>query len=302
MQGKFIKYKDKFVKALTEDQTEATANLLISVFLESMEEVCERCMSNRMMCTLRPECQNRIFLNILIKFGVDVKDLPSFCYEQQVNRINMFLEGSSKTRIVDAVLPIREFIKILTGGVGEKFANTLQSGNIEKLSKQLFNELKRVTPEVLISVGYDYILALVDEGIYYFDLSNEIVIINPQDTSVKSKEILSGLIDIYKERYKISLELREEFEGLCYLDIFIPVKNPKNGEREEINKILEEYEKKLSSKSYVSSHFSDNKINLTIEVKTPTVQQKNNLTFKTVTSIFTEINNLTKEIKQLSKA
>ncbi|MEM2146195.1 MAG: hypothetical protein QW279_12590 [Candidatus Jordarchaeaceae archaeon] len=301
MQGKLIKYKDKIVKALIEDQTETTADLLISVFLESMEEVCERCMSNRMMCTLRPECSNRIFLNLLIKFGVDVKDLPSFCYEQQVNRINMFLEGSAKTKIVDAALPIREFIKILTGGVGEKFTNILQSGNIEKLSKQLFNELKRVTPEVLISVGNDYILALVDDGLYYFDLSNEIVIINPQEESIKSKDILSGLIDIYKERYKIALELREEFEGLWYLDIFIPVKNPKNGGREEINKILEEYEKRLSSTSYVSSHFSNNKINLTIEVRPPIFQQKNNLTFKTVTNIFTEINNLMKEIKQLPK-
>ncbi|MEM3587317.1 MAG: hypothetical protein QXO71_08370, partial [Candidatus Jordarchaeaceae archaeon] len=80
MQGKFRKYKDVFVKALIEDQTEGTADLLMSVFLESMEEICERCMSNRMMCTLRPECKNRTFLNLLIKFGVDVEDLPSFCY------------------------------------------------------------------------------------------------------------------------------------------------------------------------------------------------------------------------------
>jgi hypothetical protein len=302
LQGKFKKYEDKFVKALMEDRTEETAKLVMNVFLESMEEVCERCMSNRMMCTLRPECPNRIFLNLLIKFGVDVKDLPSFCYEQQVNRVNAFLEGSSKTKIADTALPIREFMRILSGGMGEKFTNSLRSGNIEKLSKQLFNELKRATPDVLISVGNDYILALMDDGLYYFDLSNENVIINPQDMIIKSKEILSGLIDIYRERYKLDLELREEFEGLWYLNVSIPTENSRNKDEEKINKILGDYEKRLNSTNYVSSYFSDNKVNLTIEIKPPSLQQKNNLKFKKIINIFTQINDLINEIKQLSQA
>lgn len=285
-----------------EDRTEETAKLVMNVFLESMEEVCERCMSNRMMCTLRPECQNRIFLNLLIKFGVDVKDLPSFCYQQQVNRVNTFLERSSKTKIVDTFLPIREFLRILSGGMGEKFMNSLHIRNIEKLSKQLFNELKRATSEVLTSVGNDYILALVDDELYYFDLSNENVIINPQDTIIRSKEILSGLIDIYKERYKLDLELREEFEGLWYLNISIPTEDSQNKDAEEINKILEDYEKKFSSTDYVSSYFSDKKVNFTIEIKPPTGQQKNNLAFKKIINMFTQINNLVKEINQLSQA
>nr|MDO8082703.1 hypothetical protein [Candidatus Freyarchaeota archaeon] len=302
MQGKFKKYKDKLVKSLTEDQTEGNADLLTNVFLESMEEVCERCMSNRMMCALRPACPNRIFLNLLIKFGVDVKDLPSFCYEQQINNVNTFLEGSAKTKIFDTILPIREFLNILSGGGGEKLMGSLRTRNIEKLSKELFNELKRATPEVLTSVGKDYILALVGDGLYYFDLSNEIVIINPQDTIIKSKEILRGLIDIYRERYKLDLELREEFEGLLYLNIFIPIENSQKQDAEEINKILEDYEKKLSSTDYVSSYFSDNKVNLTIEIKPPIVQQKNILTFKKIMSTFNQINNLIKEINQLSQA
>jgi len=302
LQGKFKKYKDKLVKSLTEDQTEGNADLLTNVFLESMEEVCERCMSNRMMCALRPACPNRIFLNLLIKFGVDVKDLPSFCYEQQINNVNTFLEGSAKTKIFDTILPIREFLNILSGGGGEKLMGSLRTRNIEKLSKELFNELKRATPEVLTSVGKDYILALVGDGLYYFDLSNEIVIINPQDTIIKSKEILRGLIDIYRERYKLDLELREEFEGLLYLNIFIPIENSQKQDAEEINKILEDYEKKLSSTDYVSSYFSDNKVNLTIEIKPPIVQQKNILTFKKIMSTFNQINNLIKEINQLSQA
>ncbi|MFB0559934.1 MAG: hypothetical protein ACETWM_01695 [Candidatus Lokiarchaeia archaeon] len=300
MRGKYRKYKDSLVKSLLEGDTEANVDYLADTLLEFMEQECERCMSNRMMCALRPACPNRKFLNILLRFGVDVKDLPSFCYKQQISNVNTFIEGSSKTKIIDTVLPIKEFLNILSGG-GERLMGPLREGNVEKLSKELFKELKRATPDVLTSMSKDYILALVDDGLYYFDLPCEIVIINPRDTIIKSKEIISDLIDIYRERYKLDLELREEFEGLLYLDIFIPLENSQN--KEEIEGVLKDYEQKfLRYTDYISNYFSDNKLNLVLEIKTPTFQQKNNLTFKNVINTFTQINNLIKEINQLSPA
>lgn len=300
LRGKYRKYKDSLVKSLLEGDTEANVDYLADTLLEFMEQECERCMSNRMMCALRPACPNRKFLNILLRFGVDVKDLPSFCYKQQISNVNTFIEGSSKTKIIDTVLPIKEFLNILSGG-GERLMGPLREGNVEKLSKELFKELKRATPDVLTSMSKDYILALVDDGLYYFDLPCEIVIINPRDTIIKSKEIISDLIDIYRERYKLDLELREEFEGLLYLDIFIPLENSQN--KEEIEGVLKDYEQKfLRYTDYISNYFSDNKLNLVLEIKTPTFQQKNNLTFKNVINTFTQINNLIKEINQLSPA
>lgn len=300
MRGKYRKYKDNFVKSLLEGDTEANIDYLADTLLEFMEQECERCMSNRMMCALRPACPNRKFLNILLRFGVDPKDLPSFCYQQQLSNVNTYLEGSSKTKVIDTILPIKEFINILSGG-GERLMGPLREGNVEKLSKELFIELKRATPDVLTSIGQDYILALVDDGLYYFDLSCEIVVINPRDTIIKSKEIISDLIDIYRERYKLDLELREEFEGLYYLDVFIPLENSQN--KEEIEGVLKDYEPKfLRNTDYVSNYFSDNKLGLVLEIKTPTFQQKNNLTFKKIINTFIQINNLIKEINQLSKA
>lgn len=300
MRGKYRKYKDNFVKSLLEGDTEANIDYLADTLLEFMEQECERCMSNRMMCALRPACPNRKFLNILLRFGVDPKDLPSFCYQQQLSNVNTYLEGSSKTKIINTILPIKEFINILSGG-GERLMGPLREGNVEKLSKELFIELKRATPDVLTSIGQDYILALVDDGLYYFDLSCEIVVINPRDTIIKSKEIISDLIDIYQERYKLDLELREEFEGLYYLDISIPLENSQN--KEEIEGVLKDYEPKfLRNTDYVSNYFSDNKLRLVLEIKTPTFQQKNNLTFKKIINTFIQINNLIKEINQLSKA
>lgn len=300
MRGKYRKYKDNFVKSLLEGDTEANIDYLADTLLEFMEQECERCMSNRMMCALRPACPNRKFLNILLRFGVDPKDLPSFCYQQQLSNVNTYLEGSSQTKIIDTILPIKEFINILSGG-GERLMGPLREGNVEKLSKELFIELKRATPDVLTSIGEDYILVLVDDGLYYFDLSCEIVVINPRDTIIKSKEIISDLIDIYRERYKLDLELREEFEGLFYLDIFIPLENSQN--KEEIEGVLKDYEPKfLRNTDYVSNYFSDNKLGLVLEIKTPTFQQKNNLTFKKIINTFIQINNIIKEINQLSKA
>ncbi len=302
LRGKYRKYKDTFVKSLLEGDTEANVDYLADTLLDFMEQECERCMSNRMMCALRPACPNRKFLNILLRFGVDVKDLPSFCYEQQLSSVNTYLEGSSKTKIIDTVLPIKEFLNLLSGG-GERLMGPLREGNVEKLSKELFIELKRATPEVLTSVGEDYILALVDDGLYYFDLSCEIAIINPRDTTIKSKKIISDLINIYRERYKLDLELREEFEGLFYLDIFIPLENSQNKFKDKIEGILKDYEQKfLRFTDYVSNYFTDSKINLVLEIKTPTIQQKNDVTFKKIINTFIQINNLIKEINQLSPA
>ncbi|MBS7250128.1 MAG: hypothetical protein KIH08_05975 [Candidatus Freyarchaeota archaeon] len=276
--------------------TEANIDFLVDTFLEAMEEVCERCMSNRMMCALRPACPNRKFLNLLIRFGVDTKDLPSFCYEQQITSINTFLEGSSKAKIIDTTLPIKEFMKILSGG-GERLMGPLREKDVKGLSRELFIELKRATPDVFIAVGDDYILALVDEGIYYFDLTNEIVIINPRDTIIKSNEMVRDLINIFRERYKLNLELREEFEGLWYLNVAIPLKD--SVEVEKISRVLKEQEQKfLRYTDYVSYYFSDDTVNFVLEIKTPTAQQKFDLTFKRISSIFAQINNLVKQISQ----
>ncbi|MEM3565201.1 MAG: hypothetical protein QXR19_18375 [Candidatus Jordarchaeaceae archaeon] len=282
--------------------TEANIDFLVDAFLESMEEVCERCMSNRMMCALRPACPNRKFLNLLIRFGVDTKDLPSFCYEQQITSVNTFLEGSSKAKIIDTTLPIKEFMKILSGG-GERLMGPLREKDVKKLSRELFAELKRATPDVFIAVGEDYILALVDEGIYYFDLTNEVVIINPRDTIIKSNEMVRDLINIFRERYKLNLELREEFDGLWYLNVAIPLKDPQNVEIEKIRSILKEQEQKFSLYTdYVSYYFSDSTVNFVLEIKTPTAQQKFDLTFKRMSSIFSQINNLVKEISHSPQA
>jgi len=302
LHGKYTKYKDKLVKALKVGDTEANIDFLVNAFLESMEEVCERCMSNRMMCALRPACPNRKFLNLLIRFGVDSKDLPSFCYEQQISNVNTFLEGSSKAKIIDTTLPIKEFLKLLSGG-GERLMGPLREKDAKKLSRELFIELKRATPDVFIAEGEDYILALVDEGIYYFDLINEVVIINPRDTIIKSNEMVRDLINIFGERYKLNLELREEFEGLWYLNVVIPVKDSQNVEMEKIRRVLKEQEQKfLLYTDYVSYYFSDDTVNFVLEIKTPTVQQKFDLTFKRISSIFAQINNLVKEISQPPQA
>lgn len=302
MHGKYTKYKDKLVKALKVGDTEANIDFLVNAFLESMEEVCERCMSNRMMCALRPACPNRKFLNLLIRFGVDSKDLPSFCYEQQINNVNTFLEGSSKAKIIDTTLPIKEFLKLISGG-GERLMDPLREKDAKKLSRELFIELKRATPDVFIAEGEDYILALVDEGIYYFDLTNEVVIINPRDTIIKSDEMVRDLINIFRERYKLNLELREEFEGLWYLNVVIPVKDSQNVEMEKIRRVLKEQEQKfLLYTDYVSYYFSDDTVNFVLEIKTPTVQHKFDLTFKRISSIFAQINNLVKEISQPAQA
>ncbi len=302
MQGKYKKYKDKLVKALKVGDIEANIDFLVDAFLESMEEVCERCMSNRMMCALRPACPNRKFLNLLIKFGVDTKDLPSFCYEQQISNVNTFLEGSAKAKVIDTTLPIKEFIKILSGG-GERLVEPLREKDIKKLSRELFIELKRATPDVLISIGEDYVLALVDEGIYYFDLTNEVVIINPRDTIIKSNEMIRDLINIFGEKHKLNLELREEFDGLWYLNVAIPVKNSQNAETEEIRRILKEQEQKfLQYTDYVSHYFSDDTVNFVLEIKTPTAQKKSDLSFKKIISIFAQINNLIKQIGQSPQA
>ncbi len=300
LRGKYRKYKDRFVKALSEGYSEANVDFLVDTFLEFMEDECERCMSNRMMCALRPACPNRRFLNLLIRMGVGVSDLPTFCYEQQVNNINTYLEGSSKTRIIDATLPVEEFLNILSGG-GERLIGPLRDRNIEKLSKELFIELKRATPEVLTSVGEDYILALVDDRVYFFDFTREIVIINPRDTIIKSKEIIKDLINIYKERYGLDLELREEFDGLYYLDVSLPIKNSENKDAEDIEELLKGYKERfLRSTDYVFENLSDSKINLVLEIKAPTVHQKSNLTFRKIHEMFNTIINLRKEINPSS--
>lgn len=297
MRGKYRKYKDKFVESLLEGDTEVNVGYLVNMFLEFMEDECERCMSNRMMCALRPACPNRKFLNLLLRFGVDAKDLPNFCYEQQLSNVNTYLEGSSKTKIIDTVLPIKEFLKLLSGG-GERLIGPLREGNVEKLSKELFIEFKRATPDVLASVGEDYILVLIDNGLFYFDLSCDIVVINPRDTIIKSKGIISDLINIYREKYKLNLELREEFEGLWYLDVLIPL-NSKNKNIKEIKGVIKNYEQKLlNNAEYVSDYFSDNTLNLVLEIKTPSVQQKCNIMFRNVSEIFNLINNIIKEINQ----
>ncbi len=108
---------------------------LIQKAAEQMVELDKECQDDRMTCTVRPLCEKRRWLSILIKSGAPMSMIPKFCYELQqkivdraLKKVKYFYEPE------DCAIYLDEFFLLVSQSSPYKLAKMLDNNEYEDLT------------------------------------------------------------------------------------------------------------------------------------------------------------------------
>jgi len=166
---------------------EVADSQLIKEFIELYEKRCKDCQEDRLGCTVRPACNNRNFLNMLIELGAEPEDLPSFCYSQYLEQIKRYILERKGRGMKDRRIPMKDFL------------STLRVSSIKHFLSR-FTKIWSVTS----SVQEDNLkLISGDDLLFHFDFSRGIVVVNPWHQQFDSYLTFRLYTALLSNRYEI---------------------------------------------------------------------------------------------------
>lgn len=258
MRGRYVKYSEKVLDCFSSGEDVSLFLPLVKLLSEYMEKLCEECMENKMICTLRPMCPDRRWLSLLIKIGADERDLPKYCYKVRLNEVKALLGKVGHIHFGDAVLQIEVFLNLLSGG-RSRLIDPLRSGDIERFVEGLVAEFKRHLLNVTLLTGDGYILLLSDGNVFFFNLLENIVLINPEEKRFTSVREFVDLVLAVREHYALPLEVEEDFKGFPRVTLRLP-------HRPDLESILEKFVGRVMGVvEYVDYFCGDNCFTVEIE-------------------------------------
>ncbi len=207
----YLKYQDRF------EEIEALGNVSMGRFmlrevLTKMAGTCKQCMRDRMRCTLRPLCPDRIFLNILIALGAATSDLPAFCYQVHIRNLKAYFKsGALRTHPFEPRYPLRYFQSLIR-----------KSGESEVSLETFAAYLEKETGSSVHSYSLENVWYFgVGKGIFIVNLEHKLVSLDPDGDTVL-RPALEPLIIFLAEMQRISAEILKDMDGTWYLRFTCP--------------------------------------------------------------------------------
>ncbi len=153
------------------------------------------CESNRVVCILRPKCEDRRYLDVLLLDEKFRKKLPEFCYG---TRIDQIIKVDSHDKIPhDIYILTDDLITLLLRKKRKRrpFSTSL-----------LQKTLKHVKKSFYVKEG-SFILIEANETWYLVNTSQGLVLVNPQDVMITNIDLFHLLIKFYSEKNGCSAKL-----------------------------------------------------------------------------------------------
>jgi hypothetical protein len=166
---------------------------LAKEIIELYEERCRDCQEDRLGCTVRPACENRNFLNLLIELGVEPQDLPSFCYTQYLDQVRRFILEKKGRGMNDRRLPIKDLL------------STLRASSIRHFTTRF----GKIWSNFSVVREGDIMLVAGDDLLFHFDFSRGIVILNPTHRHIRTFDTFKLYVELFSEFHKIDTKVTD---------------------------------------------------------------------------------------------
>lgn len=230
-----MKYRDRFHQ-LEELGNPSMGRFMLSEVLTKMASTCKQCQRDRMRCTLRPLCPDRIFLNILFVLGAKSADLPSFCYQVHLRTLQSYLKsGANRDHPHEPRYPLQYFRRFIQFKKDDPDANFLAFKEyLEKTTKQTVHGYT-LNDTWYFGVGL---------GIFVVNVKRGLVSLDPDGDIVK-REALEPLLTFLTEMLHLRVEILKDMEDTWYLRMELP-KFSETKFVEEVQPKLKELEEQWS--------------------------------------------------------
>ena len=197
--------------------------MILNEFVDLAADRCEKCVSDRIICYLKPLCPQRIILEILIRLGVPTDSLPELCYKRYLSAFKDIFTNTPTEEYYNRTAYASDFLALLGQGV----KNAYDSGDSHKFIKSLTKTIGKYYTflSTEISKNGKRIWILANERLLMFDMGKNLVVIEP-DGPIKSSEIFEELIMLFTKTYELNYEGEEEYKDVWIYRFFFPPNTP----------------------------------------------------------------------------
>lgn len=208
----YMKYQDRF-EQLEELGNPTMGRFMLTQVLTKMASTCKQCQRDRMRCTIKPLCPDRVFLNMLIALGARTTDLPSFCYQVSIRALESYLKsGAKRDHPHEPRFPLSYFRRFV------QFKKDDSEANFKKFKEFLETRTKQTVHGYAIENRWYF---GVGNGIFIVDLRRQLVSLDP-DGDIVRHEALEPLLTFLMEMHGLSAQILKDMQDTWYLRIEFP--------------------------------------------------------------------------------
>ncbi|MHA1803090.1 MAG: hypothetical protein ACTSU4_00990 [Promethearchaeota archaeon] len=268
---------------------------------------------SKIACTLTPSCTRRFLLNLRIKSGLKIEDIPKFCYKIQKGIIERQFRG--KTVIYfphDTYLYIVDFFDVFFHGDYRKL-NKFIAFKQWDYAFEIFDHRIHVEKEnfkYYLTEEKNYLIFFFEDRIHVLFLNKNYALCNANREVIYSLELLHGLIYFYCSVHYPDVLLRlipdERVELITKIPREILVKVSNNGLFEENSKydqyFLGEFANDIEKLSFICEeinliHDQNNNLQIKLNIIPTSPSYDNNkrrvpIKFRDLRTIFDFVNRI----------
>ena len=231
---------DKLTKFARVFASDVDFKFLISKAMEFMMALDEECQEDRMACTVKPMCDKRRWLSILIKAGVPKNQVPPFCYELQqkimtrsLNKEKYFYEPE------DCAIYLDDFFLLMPHESPSKLIRMLENEAYDSLSWKIETFFRKKFKKVIdLDMGESLIL-LADDIMWYFDYLDRYVILNLHGERFLNQSSLLATLKLLNRYNKLKVRIFEKSEENWLLDLVLfRISSAEIGQDDAFKKLL----------------------------------------------------------------
>ncbi|NMC04467.1 MAG: hypothetical protein GYA24_04605 [Candidatus Lokiarchaeota archaeon] len=242
---------------------------LIQKATEQMAELDKECQDDRMTCTVRPLCEKRRWLSILIKAGAPMAMIPKFCYELQQKIVDRALKKEKYFyEPEDCAIYLDDFFLLVSKSSPYMLAKMLENNEYEDLTFTLESFFRSRFNRVMSLNLEDNLVLLADETLWYIDYIGKLVVLNINDERLLNQATLLSLLKFFSRYYKIEIKIFEGSPESWILDmVLFEIKSPDISQNESLKAFLAEAIGKLTRLvKEVNFKIDENKAHLLVKI------------------------------------
>ncbi|TFF99758.1 MAG: hypothetical protein EU541_04120 [Promethearchaeota archaeon] len=173
---------------------------MLELLIKEIDQLCfKQCQVDRITCTLNPMCTRRFLLNLRIKKGLDLEELPKFCYSVQKGVIERYLKGRTVVyKPSDSYLFLIDFLDIFFHENYRRLNKFITFENWEE-AEQIMKEETKDKENITYQKINNYLLIKYEDELHVVFLDKGYALCNADKEGILDIELIKGIIDLYSK-------------------------------------------------------------------------------------------------------
>ncbi|MFX1302051.1 MAG: hypothetical protein ACFE9X_01710 [Promethearchaeota archaeon] len=202
---------ENILKYLMDESDTKINSELIDILRKRIDKLCfEECQVDRILCTLSPLCEKRHLLKLRIKSGLNMEDLPQFCYSVHKGVIERYFRNKTIIyRPYDAYLYLIDFLDVFFHGDYRKLNKFFSLNKWEEIFKIFDDRIHNRNENFDYLKTDNYFIFKFEDRIHVVFLNEKYVLCNANRENITSIELLNSICQLYAKIYfpEVNLQL-----------------------------------------------------------------------------------------------